>query len=71
MADPLIEAYSGDDGESYIAPQRQYIITLSGEAEIGLSDGTIHRLEPGDVHMVEDLTGGGPGAVGGACLGVR
>ena len=55
----IFRLYSGDDGESYIAPQRQYIITLSGEAEIGLGDGTIHRLGPGDVHMAEDLTGHG------------
>ena len=34
-------------------------ITLSGEAEIGLGDGTIHRLGSGDVHMAEDLTGHG------------
>ena len=31
----------------HTAPRRQYIITLSGEAEIGLGDGTIHRLGPG------------------------
>jgi uncharacterized cupin superfamily protein len=43
----------------HTAPRRQYIITLSGEAEIGLRDGTIHRLGPGDVNMAEDLTGHG------------
>jgi quercetin dioxygenase-like cupin family protein len=41
------------------APRRQYVITLSGEAEIGLGDGTIHRLGPGDVNLAEDLTGHG------------
>jgi len=41
------------------APRRQYIITLSGAAEIGLGDGTIHRLGPGDVNMAEDLSGHG------------
>ncbi len=41
------------------APRRQYVITLSGEAEIGLGDGTIHRLGPGDVNLAEDLTGRG------------
>ena len=30
----------------HVAPRRQYIITLSGEAEIGLADGTVHRLGP-------------------------
>src|SRR2546428_2822939 len=38
------------------APRRQYIITLSGEAEICLGDGTIHRLGPGDGNRAEDLT---------------
>ena len=33
----------------HVAPRRQYIITLSGEAEIGL----------GDVNLAEDLTGHG------------
>ncbi len=41
------------------APRRQYIITLSGEAEIGLGDGTIQHLGPGDVNMAEDMTGHG------------
>ena len=43
----------------HIAPRRQYIITLSGEAEIGLADGTVYRLGPGDVNLAEDLTGHG------------
>jgi hypothetical protein len=43
----------------HVAPRRQYIITLSGEAEIGLADGTVHRLGPGDVNLAEDLTGQG------------
>ena len=43
----------------HVAPRRQYIITLSGEAEIGLADGTVHRLGPGDVNLAEDLTGRG------------
>ena len=49
----------GSFSDWHIAPRRQYIITLSGEAEIGLGDGTIHRLGPGDVNMAEDLTGHG------------
>ena len=43
----------------HVAPRRQYLITLSGEAEIGLGDGTVHRLGPGDVNLAEDLTGRG------------
>ena len=41
------------------APRRQYIITLSGQGEIGLADGTLYRLGPGDVNLAEDLTGHG------------
>ena len=50
---------SGFFSDWHVAPRRQYIITLSGEAEIGLADGTIHRLGPGDVNLAEDLTGRG------------
>ena len=41
------------------APRRQFVITLSGEAEIGLGDGTVHRFGPGHVNLAEDLTGRG------------
>ena len=41
------------------APRRQYVITLSGEGEVGLRDGTTHRIRPGDVNLAEDLTGDG------------
>ena len=41
------------------APRRQYVITLQGEGEIGLEDGTLYRLRAGDVILAEDLTGKG------------
>ena len=41
------------------APRRQYVITLQGEAEIGLGDGTTMRFGPGDVMLADDLTGKG------------
>ena len=41
------------------APRRQYVITLQGQAEIGLGDGTTRRFGPGDVLLAEDLTGYG------------
>ena len=41
------------------APRRQFVITLSGEAEIGLEDGSLHRCGPGHVTLAEDLTGKG------------
>jgi hypothetical protein len=49
----------GSLNDWHTAPRRQSIITLSGEAAIGLGDGTLHRLGPGNVHMAEDLTGHG------------
>ena len=41
------------------APRRQWVITLTGTAEIGIGDGTIKRFEPGDAMLAEDLTGKG------------
>lgn len=41
------------------APRRLYVITISGEVEIGLGDGTVHRFGPGHVTLAEDLTGQG------------
>ena len=43
----------------HTAPRRQYVITLSGEGEIGLGDGTVHKFGPGHVSLVEDLNGQG------------
>ena len=41
------------------APRRQYVITLSGQGEIEISDGTKRRFGPGDVMLADDLTGRG------------
>ena len=41
------------------APCRQYVITLRGEAEIVIGDGTIRRFRPGDGLLAEDVTGRG------------
>ena len=41
------------------APRRQYVINLSGEVEIGLKDGSVHRFGPGHVTLAEDVTGSG------------
>ncbi len=53
---------SGEPGrymDWHNAPQRQFVITLSGEYEIGLRDGTVRRFGPGHVTLAEDLTGSG------------
>jgi hypothetical protein len=41
------------------APRRQYVITLQGQAEIVLGDGTAKRFGPGDILLSEDVTGYG------------
>src|SRR5467141_1774008 len=50
---------SGTFVDWHNAPRRQYVITLAGAIEIGLSDGSVHRLGPGDGILAEDLTGKG------------
>lgn len=40
-------------------PKRQYVITLSGQVEIEVGDGTVRRFGPGDVMLAEDTTGRG------------
>ena len=41
------------------APRRQWIITLSGQVEIGTGDGTVQLFGPGDAMLAEDVTGQG------------
>ena len=41
------------------APRRQYVITLAGESEVELGDGTKIRLGPGHILLAEDVDGQG------------
>ncbi len=41
------------------APQRQFVIILSGQLEIGFEDGSTKTFGPGDARLVEDTTGKG------------
>ena len=41
------------------APCRQFVITLEGEGEIEIGDGTKRTFGPGDVLLAEDTTGRG------------
>ncbi len=41
------------------APQRQFVIILSGQLEIGFEDGSTQIFGPGDARLVEDTTGKG------------
>ncbi len=43
----------------HTAPRRQYVITLAGESEVEIGDGTTIRLHPGHILLAEDLTGQG------------
>jgi hypothetical protein len=40
-------------------PMRQYVITLSGRAELEMSDGRKVPIGPGQINLIEDTTGKG------------
>ena len=41
------------------APQRQFVVILSGQLEVGFEDGSKKIFGPGDARLVEDITGKG------------
>ena len=41
------------------APLRQILIVRTGSVKVEVEDGTVRRLEPGDMVLEEDLTGKG------------
>ena len=41
------------------APQRQFVVILSGQLEIGFEDGSKKIFGPGDARLVEDTAGKG------------
>jgi hypothetical protein len=41
------------------APRRQFVITISGVAEIECGDGSRRRFGPGDILLADDTTGQG------------
>jgi hypothetical protein len=45
--------------EPHVAPRRQLVVHLAGEAEVEVSDGEVRRFGPGSVVLVDDLTGRG------------
>ena len=53
------EMYANATLDWHNAPRRQFVITLEGEGEIEISDGTKRRFGPGDVLLAEDTTGKG------------
>ena len=57
-----LKFYRAADGafsDWHNAPQRQFVIVLSGQMEIGIGGGTLRRLGPGNIVLAEDLTGQG------------
>ncbi len=55
----LRRASPGTVNDWHTAPRRQYVITLSGRAEIELTGGKKIAIEPGHIELAEDLTGKG------------
>jgi quercetin dioxygenase-like cupin family protein len=49
----------GEMQDWHPAPQRQFVIILSGQLEIGFEDGSTRVFGPGDARLVEDTTGKG------------
>ena len=45
--------------EWHPAPQRQFVIILSGQLQIGFEDGSTKVFGPGEARLVEDTTGKG------------
>jgi hypothetical protein len=49
----------GRENDWHTASRRQYIVTLSGHAELVLSGGETLKVGPGDIELAEDTTGKG------------
>ncbi len=41
------------------SPMRMYMVSLAGQVEFAIKDGEKRLFNPGDVLLVEDVTGGG------------
>ncbi|HEX6999572.1 MAG TPA: hypothetical protein VF322_15640 [Gammaproteobacteria bacterium] len=55
-------AYARNDAnaaEWHTAPRRQFAINMTGTLEVEISDGSRHRIGPGDLVFLEDVTGKG------------
>ncbi len=46
-------------GEPHPAPARQFLACMSGTVEMETTDGTVRRLGPGDLVLLEDTSGRG------------
>ena len=66
MADPISVAnvqFRRTSSDYFIdwhtAPRKQFVITLAGESEVEIGDGSKIRLSPGHILLAEDTTGQG------------
>ncbi len=50
---------SGGEMDFHNAPRRQFLVNLSGEAELEVGDGTTKRFGPGSILLADDTTGQG------------
>jgi len=55
----FISSPSGWFGDWHPAPRRQFILMLTGELEVEVSDGEMRKFIPGDIILVDDPTGQG------------
>jgi len=56
----IFREVGGDyDLDFHNAPRRQYVINLTGAAELEVGDGSTCYLGPGDILLAEDTTGRG------------
>ena len=53
------ETAAGTSLDWHNAPHRQYVITLSGRLEFETRTGARQVVEPGDILLAEDTSGGG------------
>ena len=65
-------AVKGHSSNWHPGPRRQYVIIMRGHMDVGIGDGSTRRFGPGDIMLVEDLTGRGHDTqiVGGTCNSV-
>ena len=49
----------GPPSDWHVGPRRQYVITLSGRAELTVGGGKKVAVGPGHISLIEDLTGKG------------
>jgi quercetin dioxygenase-like cupin family protein len=49
----------GPPSDWHVGPRRQFVITLSGRAELQVADGKKVAIGPGHINLIEDTTGKG------------